>query len=66
MSRNRPSAGVHHVDTRGAAVDGSVDKSVENLTRSGEKCPHPVDILGTEKSAENDCRKALVHVSVSH
>lgn len=48
------------------AVDGSVDKSVENLTLSGEKCPHPVDILGMEKSAENDCRKALVHPAATH
>jgi hypothetical protein len=43
------------------AVDGSVDKPVENSRPSGEKCPHPVDILGMAKTAQNDCRKALVH-----
>ena len=48
------------------AVDGAVDKPVENVGPSGEKCPHPVDILGTEKSVENEFRKALVHPPVTH
>lgn len=48
------------------AVDGPVDKSVENLGRSGENGPHPVDILGMGKTAENDGRKALVHLSATH
>jgi hypothetical protein len=48
------------------AVDRSVDNSVENLGWPGENSRHPVDILGMAKTAENDCRKALVHPSVTH
>ena len=48
------------------AVDGSVDNAVDNRRPPGENRPHPVDILGTPETAENDCRKALVHPSATH